>query len=118
MSSTEHSSSWARRSGGTGSWATSTIASIARSRSSDGSAVIAVHRHDEALRIVAARPHDRDVAEQLALLDVDEALLEQLEYGEEADDHVEALGEAGGEPGERDRPGLGQRREQLGDGVG
>ena len=54
----------------------------------------------------------------LGLVELDEALLEQLEHGEEAHDHVEALGERGGEPAERDPPDPGQLVDQLGDGVG
>ena len=46
------------------------------------------------------------------------ALLEQLEHGEEADDHLEPLDERGGQAAERDAPDAGQLVDQLGDGVG
>ena len=52
-----------------------------------------------------------DVAEGAGLVEVDEALLEQLEHGEEAHDDLEPLDQRGGEPPERDarRPGAARR---------
>ena len=44
-----------------------------------------------------AEPRDDDVAERRDLVEVDEALLAQLEHGEEADDDLEPLVDAVGE---------------------
>ena len=54
----------------------------------------------------------------LGLVELDQALLEQLEHGEEAHDHLEPLDQAAGEPAERDAPDPRQLVEQLGDRVG
>src|SRR3546814_16672271 len=45
------------------------------------------------LRALPAQPHDLDVAEGGGLVEVDEALLEQLQHGEEPHHHLEALDE-------------------------
>ena len=45
------------------------------------------------VRLVAAEPLDLDLAEAVGLVELDEALLEQLEHGEEADDDLEPLDE-------------------------
>ena len=50
----------------------------------------------------------------LGLVEVDQALLEQLQHGQEADDHLEPLDQAVGEPAERDAPDPGQLVDQLG----
>ena len=52
------------------------------------------------------------------LVEVDEALLEQLEDGEEANDDLEPLDQVAGELAEADAPDQGQLLEQLDDGVG
>ena len=51
------------------------------------------------------------------LLDVDGALLEQLEHGEEPHDDLELLDERRGELAERDAADPGQLVDQLGHGV-
>ena len=69
-------------------------------------------------RSASPHPDDLDVAEPLGLVELDASLLEQLEHGEEAHDHLEPLDEAAGQPAERDPPDAGQLVDQLGDGVG
>ena len=46
-----------------------------------------------AVDAVVAQPDDLDVAEGVGLVEVDQALLEQLEHGEEAHDDLEPLDE-------------------------
>ena len=48
-----------------------------------------------------------DVTEAIGLIELDQALLVQLEDGEEAHDDLEPLGQVGGQPGERDAADLG-----------
>ena len=67
--------------------------------------------------VLVAGPLDVDVAEALALVELDDALLEQLEEGEEADDHLHPVGEPGGQPAERQPAHTRQFGEQLGDRV-
>ena len=118
------SSSWASSSGGTGSWATSTIDSIARLNSaksptsSDMSAVVGVDEDHLAVDVGVGAPLDLDVTEPLGLVELDHALLEQLQHGEEADDHLDAVDEIAGEPPERDAPDPRQLVDQFGDRVG
>src|SRR3546814_9523891 len=64
------------------------------------------------LRALPAQPHDLDVAEGGGLVEVDEALLEQLQHGEEPHHHLEALDEVAGELAERDRARVGQLLEE------
>src|SRR6478735_5628226 len=116
MSATGRSTSWASTSGGTGSWATSTTASIACRNSSSASAtgtasaslmsaIVGVDGESHGgVGGIASGPLDHDRPEVLGLVELDEALLEQLEHGEEAHDHVEAIGERIGQAGERDPP--------------
>src|SRR4051812_45109382 len=95
------SSSWASSSAGTGSMATRTIASIARTVSASGVpgirccsislSVIVVYQGTDRHRLAPTGPLDLDVAEPLALVQLDEILLEQLEHGEEADDHLQPV---------------------------
>ena len=62
------------------------------------SAIVGVDRRQLLeLGAVAPEPDDLDVAEGAGLVEVDEALLEQLEHGEEAHHDVEALDERAGE---------------------
>src|SRR5262245_52873890 len=83
-----------------------------------GSAIVGVDRI-EVVQLVAraAQPHDLDVAEGAGLVELDEALLEELEHGEEAHDDVEPLHEAAGELTEADRADEGQLLEELRDGL-
>ncbi len=62
---------------------------------------------------VTADPDDRDVGEVGELLDVDEALLVQLEHGEEAHDDLETFEQPAGELPERHAPRAWQLVEQL-----
>src|SRR6056297_1715180 len=82
------------------------------------SALVGVDQHRLAVEVLVGRPDHLDVTEAFGLVEFDRALLEQLEQGEEADDHLDALGEVGGEAAERDAPGPGQLVEQLPDGIG
>ena len=67
---------------------------------------------------VATEPDDRDVAEVAGLVELDQALLVQLEHGEEAHDDLEPLDQRAGELAERDAPDARQLVEQLLDRVG
>src|SRR5688572_25075599 len=128
------SSNCASNSGSTGSWATSTTASIARLKPATGSStgsnsssltcsiiaavspLVGVDEDRVGVDYIAAGdPCDLDVAKALGLIEVDEALLEQLEDGEEADDHLEPLGEVGRQVAERDAADAGQLVDELGD---
>src|SRR5688572_25426387 len=101
MSVIERSSSWASSSGATGSWATSRTASMARRCSTSGfiSSFVGVDGERGDVSVGLTDPLDRDLAAAVGLVELDLALLEQLEHGEEAHDHLEALGEIGGQPG-------------------
>ena len=134
------SSSCASSSGSTGSVATSTIASIARMNSATESStrvadVLVAHVESIDRSRISPRSRrrgsrrrrprrtpaihdDLDVAEALGLVELDHALLEQLEHGEEAHDHLQPLDEAVGQPAERDAPDAGQLVDQLGHRVG
>src|SRR5690606_40887544 len=86
-----------------------------RVRSSDMiSAIVGVDRRQLLqLRAVPAEPDDLDVGEGAGLVEVDEALLEQLEHGQEADDDVEPLDQASGELPEPDATGQGELLHEL-----
>src|SRR4051794_31671619 len=105
MRAGDSSSSWARSWGSTGRSATRTMASRARTDSlRPTSAVIGVGpRQDEVDVGRVAHPRDGDLAERLGLVEIDQALLAQLEHGQEAHDDLEPLDQVGGEPAERDR---------------
>src|SRR5947209_793361 len=107
------SSSWAMSWGSTGSSATMRMASMARRASS---AIVGVHGGHRGGR-GGGDPGDLEVAEQRALVELDEALLVELEHGEEADDDLEALGQVLGQVPERDAPGARQLVDQLVDRV-
>ena len=55
------------------------------------SSFVVVDRRCAPVTVVGAAPLDADLAEAVGLVDLDEALLVQLEHGEEADDDVEPL---------------------------
>src|SRR5690348_15794699 len=91
--SAEISSSSASRCGGTGPSATITRASRARRvvLSLIGRSPLVLldgHAHEVG---VAPGPGDAQLAQALGLLQVDGSLLVELEYGQEADDHGQAL---------------------------
>ena len=67
--------------------------------------------------VPATGPDDLDVTERDGLVELDEALLEQLEQGQEAHDDLDALDELAGELAEPDAPDAGQLVDQLFDGV-
>ena len=67
---------------------------------------------------IDTQPGDPQVPEVAPLDQLDPAPLVQLENRQEPDDHLQALDEAGGEPGERDRPHPRQFIEQFRHRVG
>ena len=72
---------------------------VAGARPRPSSSLIDIHRQCHRCFGVAADPFDRDVAEQLCLVDLDHAAFEQFEHSKEPHDDVEALVEIVGEPG-------------------
>ncbi len=70
-----------------------------------------------ATRSPAARGRTVNSPKRLELLEVDDALLEQLEHGQEAHDDLELLGDAVGELAETHRAVRGQQREHRVDRV-
>jgi tryptophanyl-tRNA synthetase len=68
--------------------------------------------------VLATDPHDVDVAEPILLVEVDDALLEEFEQGEEPHDHLEPLDQPTREPGEADPTDTWQFIDELGDRIG
>src|SRR4029079_15431008 len=105
--------------GATGSTATITIASIARTVSVSTSfivtsAFVVVDRDRPGGNgFEAAGPPHVDLAELAFLFEFDPSLLEQLQHGEEPHDHLEALDQTAGEAPERDASDPGQLVDQL-----
>src|SRR5687767_6358717 len=91
------SRSWAMRPGSMGSSATMRMASMARSSSCMGLARVLLDGQRLQRHRLVAQPGDGEIAEVLGLVEVDQALLVELEDGQEAHDDGEALGQVLGQ---------------------